>query len=76
MQDTEIIDIARKNLDCGLYFGNGHITRSTDVEILGFARDIANKTILEVVTAMKAPSGATEQIYVADAINRAMSVMR
>jgi len=76
MQDMEIIDAARKTLDQGLYHGNGHITRAIDSEIIRFARDVANQTILEVVAAIKAPSGVTEKIYVADAINRAMALMR
>lgn len=43
MTDIEIIDLARKTLDKGLYFGDGHITRATDAEIITFAKEITQQ---------------------------------
>lgn len=75
IDNATIISEARKDLEQGLYFGNGHITRATDAELISFAKSIAFKTVMEVVAAIKAPAGSTEKIYVADAVHRAMSVL-
>jgi len=75
MKDAEIIAIACKTLDHVSFFGEGRILSATDDELLVFAREIVNKTILEVVAAIQAPAEATEKIYVADAANRAIALM-
>lgn len=37
MKDSEVLEIANKTLDQGLYFGKGKIIRSTEDEILRFS---------------------------------------
>lgn len=40
LSDEEILSLARTKLDIGLYHGSGQITRSTDAELIAFARAI------------------------------------
>jgi hypothetical protein len=37
MISEDILDLVRKKLDQGLYFGKDHITRATDRELIDFA---------------------------------------
>jgi hypothetical protein len=47
MQDAEIIEVSRKFMGRGLFFGCGHITKATDKEILEFAREIERAVLTE-----------------------------
>lgn len=52
MNNMQILDLAGKTLDQGLYFGKGRITRAIDSEIIAFAKQVeldATKRIVEFV---------------------------
>lgn len=42
---TADIELARKILDQGLYFGSGHITRATDAELIAYAAAVRQKAL-------------------------------
>jgi hypothetical protein len=46
--DARILDLARKTLDRGLYFGACHVTRAIDPELLAFARAILADTVADL----------------------------
>lgn len=49
MKQEDVIDLARRTLDQGLYFGNGRITRAIDSELVKFAKSLTGPLEAEIV---------------------------